>query len=179
MISSDFDKFSKLYDFTIRCIDREDLLVNNRLIWALQVNIALIALLYNIDNFTMFGVNQEILKLMVCLSGIILTSFSFIAIRAAKKQLSYLKKTLVSAAKNIDFPFIESQGSEVVGKNEQRNNIIHIRTGFPRPFGWDGYKIGEAGSWVPAAYAVTIVIFWFAAICNIKYATIAKSTFGL
>ena len=177
------EDFVEAYDFTIRCIDREDSLVSHRLNWALFVNVALIALIYNLKNI---AANQSVYSIIfygVCFFGILFTTFSYCGVWAAQKQIKYLKRYLEEISQKVTKPFFvipskhiadghDKSSIEDVAVNGKPNfgqksslkfNSIELRTGFPRPFGHEGYRyVKEAGRWVPRSFIITMAILWAA-----------------
>jgi hypothetical protein len=182
----DRENFINAYDFVIRCIDREDLLVSNRLNWTLFVNVALIAFLYNLKNVSTDQGNYSTLFYVICGFGFVFTTLSYLGVWAAQKQTKYLKRYLERLAQRVSIPYLNieslplnlefSRRKAIENKlldgfieltfpeeSYAKKNVIEIMTGFPRPFGYEGYLIvREAGRGVPRLFIFTMALFWVA-----------------
>lgn len=144
--------FIQIYESTLRCIDREDNLIYYRLTWALQINVALIALLFLVDKVQP-PLKPSYLVAVISVSGMVFTFISLLAIRAARKQLECLRTHLDFAANHVDKrQFFRKHVAKASGP-------IDERTGFPRPYGvQEGSRaLGDHASTV---YCVSLIIGW-------------------
>jgi hypothetical protein len=149
--------FVCLYENSLRCIDREDNLIHYRHSWALQINVALVALLFVQDKISL-RISPEALIVIVSLVGAIFTSISFFAILAARKQLKHIRRRLEDAARAVEWPPILACDST---REDEFKNVITAQTGFPRPFGVQR-SIWRIGDFSSLAYCGILVIFWVA-----------------
>ena len=166
------DQFEKYYDFTIRCIDREDNLTHYRLTWALSVNTVLFGFVFASKWDNWLGEYANYFVRGASLYGILLTFFSLKAIYAAQNQLKYLMKSLEDAARKVD-PALRIDSTSKMD-HEKFNNIIHERTGYPRPFGDGSYLAGKHkfiqwGKWGASTYCWMIIGIWFGLLIFIEH----------
>jgi hypothetical protein len=150
-------EFVVIYENTIRCIDREDNLIHYRLTWALQINVALVALLFVMDKVQAY-IRAEPYLLVLSSVGVVFTLTSWSAIKAAQVQLKYLRKSLVSAASCVSK---EECFLDHIGVHDRvLDNIIATHTGLPRPYGIQG-RGGNLGDHAPSIYCWSIMVVWF------------------
>lgn len=147
--------FICVYENSLRCIDREDNLIHYRHTWALQINVALVALLF-VQDKVQLGITQKTLLVTVSAVGMIFTAISFFAILAARKQLKHIRTRLEDAARAVDWPPIFPCNSE---REDRFDNVITIRTGFPRPYGVQR-GIWHIGDYASLGYCLILWAFW-------------------
>jgi hypothetical protein len=84
-----------LFDQFLRCIDREENLINYRLTWGLQWNIACFAALFAMESGSMAPGNiapeaKPFIQLLLSTFGMVSSTLSSIGVRAAHAQSKYL-----------------------------------------------------------------------------------------
>lgn len=151
----DKPEFVVIYDKTIRCIDREDNLIHYRLTWALQINVALIALIFLTDKVAPY-VRVEPYLVVLSSVGVVFTLTSWSAIKAAQVQLNYLVDRLECAASHVSKE--QSYLDHISVKD--RDNVIATYTGMPRPYGIQS-GFGILGDHAPTIYCWFIMAVWF------------------
>ncbi len=139
-----FDRLHKQLDVTVRCITREDNLRHQRLSWALQVNLALLASLFLVYEGISDRELAEAVFYVGSVMGAVVSGISAYAIRSANRQFSYLKKFIESKFEDYDKAKIDS--------------ALFGETDFPRPFG--DYDSKSFGFLAPSAFAILFVILW-------------------
>lgn len=148
--------FLSIYEGTVRCIDREDNLIHYRLSWALQMNAALAAILFIINNVSPY-ININASLIIISFSGMLFTFVSWLAIKAAQVQLRYLRKNLECAAEHVSVGEFDTQ--HVDQSDRKKNNIVAVRTGLPRPYGIQS-GAGKLGDYAPWIYCWSIMLVW-------------------
>jgi hypothetical protein len=157
----DCTKYLDIYEYTCRCIEKEDSLIHHRMSWALQVNATVIAFIFVNDAFLNNVPGRESLFIVFgSIFGIFFTIISFLAIRSAVAQLDYLTESLNHVSDKLeDGPY------EVVvtsPKMRRITNRVQTNSGLPRPFGADGSF--DFARFAPQAYCIAIISAWLFAL---------------
>lgn len=88
---TDPEKRQSLFNQFLTCLDREESLINNRMTWGLQWNIAAFASLFAMGQID--GANPRIILFAgmgVAITGIIASGLSVFGVRAAQQQIERL-----------------------------------------------------------------------------------------
>ena len=92
MAGSDINR-QELFDQFLRCIDREENLIHYRMTWGMQWNFGFLAAIIAVGNIQQLDIGY-IVQGGLALCGIFASIMTFIGIRAAHDQVSYLIKMI-------------------------------------------------------------------------------------
>lgn len=134
-------KRQSLFNQFLTCLDREESLINHRMTWGLQWNIAAFASLFAMGQIE--GADPRLILsagILVALSGIISSRLSAIGVRAAQEQIDRLIREL----------------EHRLGMTSQND---WDKSEFIRPFGHKRFEHRQ-GKLVAAAFPWYFVILW-------------------